>query len=84
MDFIFANQEFILGLVSALVVWIISRTTGTLIDKAKVNSALAIILDIIQDIKINLPPRTWTTMPRSNWQSSVLPRASPVTRPIWS
>ena len=53
MDFIFANQEFILGLVSALVVWIISRTTGTLIDKAKVNSALAIILDIIQDIKIN-------------------------------
>ena len=34
MDFIFANQEFILGLVSALVVWIISRTTGTLIDKA--------------------------------------------------
>lgn len=53
MDFIFANQEFILGLVSALVVWIISRTTGTLIEKAKVNSALAIILDIIQDIKIN-------------------------------
>ena len=53
MDFIFANQEFILGLISALVVWIISRTTGTLIDKAKVNSALAIILDIIQDIKIN-------------------------------
>ena len=52
MDFIFANQEFFLGLISALVVWIISRTTGTLIDKAKVNSALA-ILDIIQDIKIN-------------------------------
>lgn len=53
MDFIFTNQEFILGLVSALVVWIISRTTGTLIDKTKVNSALAIILDIVQDIKIN-------------------------------
>lgn len=53
MDFIFANQEFILGLVSALVVWIISRTTGSVIDKAKVNSALAIILDIIQDIKTN-------------------------------
>ena len=53
MDFIFANQQFILGLVSALVVWIISRTTGSVIDKAKVNSALAIILDIIQDIKIN-------------------------------
>ncbi len=53
MDFIFANQEFILGLISALVVWIISRTTGSVIDKAKVNSALAIILDIIQDIKIN-------------------------------
>ncbi len=53
MDFIIANQEFFLGLISALVVWIISRTTGKLIDKAKVNSALAIILDIIQDIKIN-------------------------------
>ena len=53
MDFIFANQQFILGLVSALVVWIIFRTTGKQIDKTKVNSALAIILDIIQDIKIN-------------------------------
>ena len=38
MDFIFANQEFFLGLISALVVWIISRTTGSVIDKAKVNS----------------------------------------------
>jgi len=46
MDFIYANQEFILGLISALVVWIISRTTEKLIDKAKVNSALTIILDI--------------------------------------
>ncbi len=53
MEFIFANQEFILGLVSALIVWIITRTTGKIIDKTKVNSALAIILDIIQDIKIN-------------------------------
>jgi hypothetical protein len=53
MDFIFANQEFILGLVSALIVWIITRSTGKIIDKTKVNSALAIILDIIQDIKIN-------------------------------
>ena len=53
MDFIFANQQFILGLISALVVWIIFRTTGNQIDKTKVNSALAIILDIIQDIKIN-------------------------------
>jgi hypothetical protein len=46
MDFIFANQQFILGLISALVVWIIFRTTGKQIDKTKVNSALAIILDI--------------------------------------
>lgn len=53
MDFIFANQEFILGLISAIIVWIVSRSTGRLIDKTKVNSALAIILDIIQDIKIN-------------------------------
>lgn len=53
MDFIFANQEFLLGLISAIIVWIVSRSTGKLIDKTKVNSALAIILDIVQDIKIN-------------------------------
>ncbi|HPI26108.1 MAG: hypothetical protein QM233_04125 [Candidatus Cloacimonadota bacterium] len=53
MDFIFANQEFLLGLISAIIVWIVSRSTGRLIDKTKVNSALAIILDIVQDIKIN-------------------------------
>ena len=53
MDFIIANQAFILGLLTTLIVWIVSRSTGKLIDKTKVNSALAIILDIIQDIKIN-------------------------------
>ena len=53
MDFIFANQEFLLGLISAIIVWIVSRSTGRLIDKPTVNSALAIILDIVQDIKIN-------------------------------
>ena len=53
MDFIFANQEFLLGLISAIIVWIVSRSTGRLIDKTKVNSALAVILDIVQDIKIN-------------------------------
>lgn len=53
MGFIFANQEFLLGLISAIIVWIVSRSTGKLIDKTKVNSALAIILDIVQDIKIN-------------------------------
>ena len=53
MDFIIANQAFILGLITTLIVWIIFRVTGKTLDKTKINSALAIILDIIQDIKIN-------------------------------
>ena len=36
-----------------LYVWIIYRVTGKTLDKTKINSALAIILDIIQDIKTN-------------------------------
>ena len=53
MDFIIANQAFILGLLTTLIVWIIFRITGKNLDKTKINAALAIILDIIQDIKIN-------------------------------
>ncbi len=53
MDFIIANQAFILGLITTLIVWIIFRITGKTLDKTKINAALAIILDIIQDIKIN-------------------------------
>ena len=53
MDFIIANQAFILGLITTLIVWIIFKITGKTLDKTKINSALAIILDIIQDIKIN-------------------------------
>lgn len=53
MDFIIANQAFIFGLLTSLIVWIIFRATGKTLDKAKINSALVIILDIIQDIKTN-------------------------------
>ena len=53
MEFIIANQAFILGLLASLIVWIIFRVTGKTLDKTKINSALAIILDIIQDIKVN-------------------------------
>ena len=53
MDFIIANQAFILGLLTTLIVWIIFRIKGKNLDKTKINAALAIILDIIQDIKIN-------------------------------
>lgn len=53
MDFIINNQAFILGLLTTLIVWIIFRITGKSLDKTKINTALAIILDIIQDIKIN-------------------------------
>ncbi|PKN78191.1 MAG: hypothetical protein CVU48_09080 [Candidatus Cloacimonetes bacterium HGW-Cloacimonetes-1] len=53
MDFIIQNQEFILGLIATLLVWLIAKVTGKLLDKTKINAALAILLDIIQDIKIN-------------------------------
>ncbi len=53
MDFIIQNQAFILGLLTTIIVWIIFRITGKSLDKTKINSALAIILDIIQDIKVN-------------------------------
>ncbi|MDP3114572.1 MAG: hypothetical protein Q8M98_07320 [Candidatus Cloacimonadaceae bacterium] len=53
MDFIINNQAFILGLLTTLLVWIIFRVSGRTLDKTKINAALAIILDIIQDIKIN-------------------------------
>ena len=53
MDFIIQNQAFILGLLTTIIVWIIFRITGKSLDKTKINSALAIILDIIQDIKEN-------------------------------
>ena len=53
MDFIIQNQAFILGLLTTIIVWIIFRITGKSLDKTKINSALAIILDIIQDIKTN-------------------------------
>lgn len=49
MDFIIANQAFILGLITTLIVWIIFKITGKTLDKTMINSALA----IIQDIKIN-------------------------------
>ena len=47
MDFIIANQAFILGLITTLIVWIIFKITGKTLDKTKINSTLAIILDII-------------------------------------
>lgn len=53
MDFFIQNQAFILGLLTTIIVWIIFRITGKSLDKTKINSALAIILDIIQDIKVN-------------------------------
>lgn len=53
MNFIIQNQAFILGLLTTIIVWIIFRVTGKSLDKTKINSALAIILDIIQDIKVN-------------------------------
>jgi len=53
MDFIINNQEFILGLIATLIVWIIAWITGKTLDKTKINAALAMILEIIQDIKTN-------------------------------
>jgi len=53
MDFITGNQQFLLGLVSTLIVWVIAKITGKTLDRTKLSAALATILDIIQDIKTN-------------------------------
>jgi hypothetical protein len=51
MDFIVNNHEFILGLATTLADWVIAKITGKSLDKTKLNAALVIILDVIQDIK---------------------------------
>ncbi len=52
-DFIAQNQAFIIGVVSTLAVWILSKLGLKSIDKAQVVALLTLILDIIQDIKTN-------------------------------
>ena len=55
-EFILANQTFILGMLATLIVWVVWKITGHSVDKTKILAILGIILDIIQDIKIN--PKT--------------------------
>lgn len=55
-EFILANQTFILGMLATLIVWAVWKITGHSVDKTKIMAILGIILDIIQDIKIN--PKT--------------------------
>jgi hypothetical protein len=53
MDFIINNQQFLIGIVATLIVWVIAKVTGKTLDRTKLAAALATILDIIQDIKTN-------------------------------
>jgi hypothetical protein len=53
LEFILANQAFILGALSTLVVWLIWRITGKNIDKGSILAILTTILDIVQDIANN-------------------------------
>ena len=53
MNFIINNQQFLIGISATLIVWIIAKVTGKTLDRTKLSAALATILDIIQDIKIN-------------------------------
>lgn len=53
MNFIAKYKTFLLGILSSLVVWILARIGIRGVDKAQVTALLAVILDIVQDIKTN-------------------------------
>jgi len=53
MDFIANNSSFMIGIVAAVVVWLLGKMGIKNIDKAQITAILTIILDIIQDIKTN-------------------------------
>lgn len=52
MDFI-GNSSFIIGIVAAVVVWLLGKMGIKGLDKTQISAILTIILDIIQDIKTN-------------------------------
>jgi hypothetical protein len=52
-DLLIANQQFIIGLIAAIIVWLIAKWTGKSVEKTQIMSILTIILDIIQDVKTN-------------------------------
>jgi hypothetical protein len=51
MDFIAHNSSFIIGIVAAVVVWLLGKMGIKGLDKTQISAILTIILDIIQDIK---------------------------------
>lgn len=53
MDFIAHNSSFIIGIVAAIVVWLLGKMGIKGLDKTQISAILTIILDIIQDIKTN-------------------------------
>lgn len=53
MDFIAHNSSFIIGMVAAVVVWLLGKMGIKGLDKTQISAILTIILDIIQDIKTN-------------------------------
>lgn len=53
MNFIEKYKTFLLGILSSLIIWILARIGIRGVDKASVTALLAVILDIVQDIKTN-------------------------------
>lgn len=53
MDFIAHNSSFIIGIVAAVLVWLLGKMGIKGLDKTQISAILTIILDIIQDIKTN-------------------------------
>jgi type II secretory pathway pseudopilin PulG len=66
MDIIGTNSTYIIGIVAAIVVWLLSKMGIKNLDKAQIAAILTIILDIIQDIKTNRRQRIWMISARSN------------------
>ena len=53
-EFLMSNQQFILGFLATIIVWLIARVfKGSSVDKTQIIALLSLVLEIIQDIKTN-------------------------------
>lgn len=53
-EFLMSNQQFILGFLATIIVWLIARIfKGASVDKTQIIALLSLVLEIIQDIKTN-------------------------------
>jgi len=52
-EFLLTNQQFVLGFLATIIVWLIAKFFRAHIDKSQIVALLSLILEIIQDIKTN-------------------------------